>query len=124
MPSYLQHGEISEVLYTREQVASPKTTIVYQDNNRLSFSRASRSNRALRSLAASSHRFMVLKLKLLTASPSLLSQHYKPLLAGQPLIVVAILKGSFMFFSDLVKELDVDLTTEFMILKVRGSRFL
>ena len=47
-----------------------------------------------------------------------ITEHYKPLLGGQPLIVVAILKGSFMFFSDLVKELDVDLTTEFMILKV------
>ena len=77
IPSYLQHGEISEVLFSRAQVES----------------RVKELGRVI-------------------------TEHYKPLLAGQPLIVVAILKGSFMFFSDLVKELDLDLTTEFMILKV------
>lgn len=77
IPSYLQHGEISEVLYSREQVESRIKELGH-----------------------------------------IITQHYKPLLGGQPLIVVAILKGSFMFFSDLVKELDLDLTTEFMILKV------
>ena len=79
IPSYLQHGEISEVLFSRAQVES----------------RVKELGRVI-------------------------TEHYKPLLAGQPLIVVAILKGSFMFFSDLVKELDLDLTTEFMILKVGG----
>ncbi len=83
LPSYLQHGEISEVLFTREQVES----------------RVKELGR-------------------------IITQHYKPLLDGQPLIVVAILKGSFMFFSDLVKELDLDLTTEFMILKVCWVRLV
>jgi hypoxanthine phosphoribosyltransferase len=77
IPSYLQHGEISEVLFCREQVEA----------------RVKELGRVI-------------------------TEHYKPILGGQPLIVVAILKGSFMFFSDLVKELDLDLTTEFMILKV------
>lgn len=32
---------------------------------------------------------------------------------GKPLVVVGVLKGSFMFFADLIRGIDTDLTTDF-----------
>jgi len=43
-----------------------------------------------------------------------LGQEISALAQKEPLIAVCILKGSFVFFSDLVREIDADVTTEFL----------
>ena len=40
---------------------------------------------------------------------------------GKELVIVCILKGAMMFFSDLMREIDLPLTTEFMAVSSYGS---
>ena len=40
---------------------------------------------------------------------------------GQEIVLICVLKGSFMFFADLVRKLDVDLRTHFVIASSYGS---
>jgi hypoxanthine phosphoribosyltransferase len=41
--------------------------------------------------------------------------------AGQPLVAVCVLKGAFLFFADLVRHLDLDLTVDFVRLSSYGQ---
>ena len=41
--------------------------------------------------------------------------------AGKEPVMICILKGAFVFFSDLVREMDLPLTTEFMAISSYGS---
>ena len=40
---------------------------------------------------------------------------------GKDLLAIAILKGSFMFFSDLLKKIDIPLEIDFMVAKSYGD---
>lgn len=40
---------------------------------------------------------------------------------GEPLVLICVLKGAFMFFSDLVKRLDCDVTIDFVRVASYGS---
>jgi len=40
---------------------------------------------------------------------------------GRPLVVVGILKGSFVFLADLIRKLDLDVTVDFVVLGSYGS---
>jgi hypoxanthine phosphoribosyltransferase len=40
---------------------------------------------------------------------------------GKPLILVGILKGSFVFLADLIRKLDLDVTVDFVVLGSYGS---
>jgi len=40
---------------------------------------------------------------------------------GKPLLMVGILKGSFMFLADLIRKLDLDVTVDFVVLGSYGS---
>lgn len=46
-----------------------------------------------------------------------INEHYK----GKQLVVIGVLKGAYMFLSDLTKKLDVDLQIEFMALSSYGD---
>lgn len=41
--------------------------------------------------------------------------------AGKELICISILKGSFIFMADLIRQIDVDTTTEFMVVSSYGQ---
>lgn len=44
-----------------------------------------------------------------------ITAHYRPLVeAGEPLLVLCVLKGSVIFFSDLLRKIDLPLQIEFM----------
>lgn len=46
-----------------------------------------------------------------------ITRHY----AGEPLVVICVLKGAFMFFSDLVKRLDANVSVDFVRVASYGS---
>ena len=50
----------------------------------------------------------------LDAEVTKLAQKINKDYAGQEIVLICVLKGSFMFFADLVRKLDIDLRTHFV----------
>lgn len=63
----------------------------------------------------------VINVKNVAARVEELKEEIRRALAGEPLVAVCVLKGAFMFFTDLVKDLGVPLEIEFVRLASYGA---
>ncbi len=53
-----------------------------------------------------------------------LAQEINQAYQGKPIVAICILKGSFIFFSDIIRLLDIPLTCEFLALSSYGSKMV